>query len=148
MRDAFLTALGAARRARHKDVSSQSRPLRHLKQDMVDQQRRARQRPRSFPLRQGHAYAGWGWGPAHERFLSKIQFEDPAQHMVFAEYRLAVRFATERVARIEEALRQQTAIWRWRPVKDALMTLRGELDPAEGKHFSSYNDCPISEVQL
>jgi transposase len=37
---------------------------------------------------------------------------------------LAVRFATERVARIEEALRQQVSTWRWLPVLKALMTLR------------------------
>jgi transposase len=101
------------------------RDLVRTRSDMVDEQRRARQRLRSFLLRQGHAYTGRRWGPTHERFLSKIQFSDPAHHTVFTEYRLAVRFAAERVARIEEALRQQAATWRWRPVMDALMTLRG-----------------------
>jgi transposase len=101
------------------------RDLVRTRADMVDEQRRARQRLRSFLLRQGHAYSGRRWGPTHERFLSKIQFDDAAHHTVFTEYRLAVRFATERVVRLEEALRQQAATWRWRPVVNALMTLRG-----------------------
>jgi transposase len=101
------------------------RDLVRTRADMVGEQRRARQRLRSFLLRQGHAYTGRRWGPKHELFLSKIQFEDPAHHIVFTEYRLAVRFATERVARIEDALRQQAAAWRWLPVVKALMTLRG-----------------------
>ena len=101
------------------------RDLVRTRADMVDEQRRARQRLRSFLLRQGHAYSGRRWGPTHELFLSKIQFADPTHHTVFTEYRLAVRFATERVVRIEEALRQQVANWRWLPVVNALMTLRG-----------------------
>lgn len=100
------------------------RDLVRTRADMVGEQRRTRQRLRSFLLRQGHAYSGRRWGPRHELFLSKIQFEDPTHHIVFTEYRLAVRFATERVARIEEALRQQASTWRWLPVVKALMTLR------------------------
>ena len=101
------------------------RDLIRTRSDMVDERRRARQRLRSFLLRQGHADTGRRWGPRHELFLSKITFPDPAHHIVFTEYRLAVRFATERVARIEDALRQQTTAWRWLPVVKALMTLRG-----------------------
>jgi transposase len=100
------------------------RDLIRTRADMVGELRRSRQRLRSFLLRQGHAYTGRRWGPAHELFLSKIKFEDPTHYTVFTEYRLAVRFATERVARIEEALRQQVSTWRWLPVIKALMTLR------------------------
>ncbi len=101
------------------------RDLVRTRSDMVGEQCRARQRLRSFLLRQGHSYSARRWGPTHELFLSKIQFHDPSNHIVFTEYRLAVRFATERVARLEEALRQQTSDWRWLPVIKALMTLRG-----------------------
>ncbi len=102
------------------------RDLVRAREDTVNAQRRARQQLRSFLLRHGHAYTGQrAWGPTHELFLSKISFEDSAQHIVFTEYRLAVAAAAERLRRMEEALRQQAEGWQWLPVVRALMTLRG-----------------------
>jgi hypothetical protein len=66
--------------------------------------RRVRQRLKSFLLRHGHAYAGSRWGPKHELFLSKIKFEDSAQHIVFTEYRMAVRFVRLRTRRTPHAV--------------------------------------------
>ena len=79
---------------------------------------------RSFLLRHGHAYTGRRWGPAHQLFVLKIKFEDPAQHIAFTEYRLAVHFRTECVERLEGALRKEVKSWRSLPVINALMTLR------------------------
>ena len=101
------------------------RDLVRTREDAMNDLRRARQRLRAFLLRQGHSYTGRRWGPAHERFLSAIRFEDPAHHIAFTEYRLEVRFSTERVARLDGALREQAATWRFLPVVKALMTLRG-----------------------
>ena len=100
------------------------RDLVRTREDAVSDQRRARQRLKSFLLRQGHAYSGKRWGPRHQVFLSKIKFEAPSHHVVFTEYRLAVRFATERVERLDAELRAQTKDWRWLPVVKALMTMR------------------------
>jgi transposase len=100
------------------------RDLVRARDDAASDQRRVKQRLKSFLLRHGHAYTGKRWGPKHELFLSKVKFEDPAQHIVFTEYRLAVRFATERVERLVQALHDQTASWRWMPVIKGLMTLR------------------------
>jgi transposase len=100
------------------------RDLVRTRADWASELQRSRQRLRAFLLRQGMSYKGRRWGPKHALYLSKIKFEDPVHHTVFTEYRLAVRDATERVRRIEEALRQQTADWRWLPVVKALMTLR------------------------
>ncbi len=85
---------------------------------------RARQRLRSFLLRQGHSYTGRRWGPTHQLFLSKIKFADPAHYIAFTEYRLAVHVRTECVERLEAALRTEVESWRSLPVVRALMTLR------------------------
>ena len=100
------------------------RDLVRAREDAVNDQRRVRQRLKSFLLRHGHAYTGTRWGPKHELFLSKIKFEDSAQHIVFTEYRMAVRFATELVERLTQSLRSHTETWRWLPMVTALMTLR------------------------
>ena len=53
-------------------------------------------------------------GPKHELFLSKMKFDDSAQHIVFTEYRMAVRlFASELVERLAQSLRAHAETWRW-----------------------------------
>jgi transposase len=102
------------------------RDLVRAREDAVHDQRQVRQRLQAFLLRQGQVYPRKkSWGPAHEMFLSRIQFENPAHHIVFSECRIAVRSAAERVARAEQALRGQAETWRWMPVVKALMALRG-----------------------
>lgn len=100
------------------------RDLVRAREDAVNDQRRVRQRLKSFLLRHGHSYTGTRWGPKHELFLSKIKFEDSAQHIVFTEYRMAVRFATELVERLTQSLRTHAETWRWLPMVKGLMTLR------------------------
>jgi len=101
------------------------RDLVRTREDAMHDRGRARQRLRSFLLRQGHSYTGRRWGPTHQVFLSKIKFADPAHHIAFTEYRLAVHVRTECVERLETALRNQVQSWRSLPVVQALMTLRG-----------------------
>ena len=102
------------------------RDLVRAREDAVHDQRQVRQRLRAFLLRQGRVYERKkAWGPAHELFLSRIMFENPAHHIVFSEYRMAVKTAAERVARAEGALHDQAESWRWTPVVRALMALRG-----------------------
>jgi len=100
------------------------RDLVRAREDALNDQRRVRQRLKSFLLRHGHAYTGTRWGPKHELFLSKIKFEDSAQDVVFTEYRMAVRFATELVERVTQSLRAHAETWRWLPIVKGLMTLR------------------------
>ncbi|CAB3804762.1 IS110 family transposase ISCARN28 [Paraburkholderia caffeinitolerans] len=100
------------------------RDLVRAREDAVSDQRRVRQRLKSFLLRHGHAYTGTRWGPKHELFLSTIKFEDSAQHIVFTEYRMAVRFATELAVRLTQSLRDHAETWRWLPTVKGLMTLR------------------------
>lgn len=98
--------------------------LARAREDAVNDQRRVRQRLRSFLLRHGHAYMVTRWGPKHELFLSKLKFEDSAQHVVFTEYSMAVRFAPELVERLMQSLHAHAETWRWLPMVKGLMTLR------------------------
>jgi transposase len=100
------------------------RDLVRTREDALRDRQRARLRLRSFLLRQGHSYTGRRWGPSHQLFLSKIKFDDPAHHIAFTEYRLAVQVRTECAERIEAALREEVNTWRALPIFKALMTLR------------------------
>jgi len=53
---------------------------------------------------------------AHERHLSTIRFEHPAQELAFNEYRLACKEADERLERITAGLREFCQAWRMNPV--------------------------------
>jgi len=77
-------------------------------------------------LRHGRVYQGKSsWTQAHERHLSSIRFEHPAQQIAFDEYRQSIKEAQERIDRLAQALREQCDSWRMQPVLTALMCLRG-----------------------
>lgn len=102
------------------------RDLSRAREDAVRARLKARQQLKAMLLRHGHRYSGRSsWTEAHERYLAKVSFTQPAQNITFAEYRSAVREAHERVERLTESMRGQLEHWRMRPVVEALMTLRG-----------------------
>jgi transposase len=102
------------------------RDLARAREDAVRARLKTRQQLKALLLRHGHRYGGkTAWTQAHERYLAQMRFVHPAQDIVFAEYRSAVREANERVERLTNALRDQAATWRFAPVVQALMTLRG-----------------------
>jgi hypothetical protein len=62
---------------------------------------RVRLQLHAMMLRHGRHYQGKNtWSQAHDRHLSTIRFEHPAQELAFNEYRLASKEACERVERI------------------------------------------------
>jgi len=102
------------------------RDLVRARADAVRARLKARQQLKALLLRHGHRYTGRSsWTLAHERYLARVCFAQPAQGIAFAEYRSAVRDAHERVERLTAALRAQLEHWRMRPVVEALMSLRG-----------------------
>lgn len=102
------------------------RDLSRAREDGVRARLKARQQLKALLLRHGHRYTGRSsWTQAHERYLAAVSFTQPAQNIVFAEYRSAVHDAHERVERLTESLRTQLEHWRMRPVVEALMSLRG-----------------------
>lgn len=102
------------------------RDLARAREDAVRARLKARQQLKALLLRHGHRYgAKTSWTAAHERWLAMITFAHPAQDAAYAEYRTAVGEAQARAERITTALREHAATWRFAPVVQALMTLRG-----------------------
>jgi transposase len=102
------------------------RDLSRAREDAVAARLRIRQQMKAMLLRHGRDYVRSRCGSqAHERHLSTIRFEHPAQEFAFTEYRQASKEAAERVERITEALREQCEHWRMSPVVKALMCLKG-----------------------
>lgn len=102
------------------------RDLSRAREDVLRARMTARHQLKALLLRHGRAYQGRSsWTLAHERNLASIHFDHPAQTIAFTEYRHAVKDAHERLERITEALRVQSADWRMNPLVKALITLRG-----------------------
>ena len=102
------------------------RDLMRAREDTVRAQRTARQQLKALLLRNGIHYVGKAsWGPAHVRWLASLKLPDAPRQIAFQEYVQGVETATARLARIEEAIREQVAGWRFYPVVEALQALRG-----------------------
>jgi len=102
------------------------RDLSRTREDAVAARLRVRLQMKAMLLRHGRDYVRFRSGSqAHERHLSTIRFEHPAQEIAFNEYRLACKEASERVDRITQALRDMCACWRMNPLVKALMCLKG-----------------------
>jgi len=86
----------------------------------------AKLRLQSFLLRHGLNYVGRAdWNDAHRRFLAQVVCPTPAQQIVFQEAVRAVDEQVERLARLEQELRDLAPSWRLYPVVEALQALRG-----------------------
>jgi transposase len=102
------------------------RDLTRAREDVCAARLKARQQLKAMLLRHGRHYTGKSsWTAAHERHLTKVRFDHPAQQIAYDEYRLAIKDAHERVERLTQALREQCEHWRMKPVVSALMCLRG-----------------------
>ncbi len=102
------------------------RDLSRAREDAVRARLKARQQLKSMLLRHGMRYEGkTSWSAAHERYIAGVAFPHCAQDIAFAEYRIAVREAGDRVERLTAALREQVASWRFAAVVAALTALRG-----------------------
>ena len=110
------------------------RDLVRAREDARIARQRVRLQMQAMMLRHGRHYQGKkSWSQAHDRYLSTIRFEHPAQELAFNEYRLASKEACERLERITEALRVQCEDWRMNPLVKALMCLNvsGDLISVE-----------------
>jgi transposase len=86
----------------------------------------AKLRLKAFLLRLGFNYVGRAdWNDAHRRYLAQIVCPTPAQQIVFQESLRAVDEQVERLARLEDQLRELAPSWRLYPVVEALQALRG-----------------------
>lgn len=102
------------------------RDLVRAREDAVREQRNARHRLKALLLRNGIAYAGKAaWTPAHLRWLASLKLPLAAQQIAFQEYLHSITESATRIARLEQALREQLPGWGLRPVVQALMAMRG-----------------------
>lgn len=92
----------------------------------IDDQRRVRHRLKGFLLRLGFRYSGRSnWTDAHKRYLAGLLMPYPPQQIAFQEFIHAIDDASERVQRLTQAVEAALPGWKWEPVVQALMSLRG-----------------------
>lgn len=102
------------------------RDLVRAREDAVRAQRNVRHQLKALLLRNGIRYAGkTAWTAAHLRWLADLKLPYPAQQLTFQEYIHAITESTERISRIESAIRDTVVTWRMGPVVEALQALRG-----------------------
>jgi transposase len=130
-RDALMLArlarAGELAPVRVPDVADEAvRDLVRAREDAVREQRNARHRLKALLLRNGIAYAGKAaWTPAHLRWLADLKLPLAAQQIAFQEYLHGITESSARIARLEQAMRDQLPTWPLRPLVQALMAMRG-----------------------
>jgi transposase len=90
------------------------------------QQHRARQQLKMFLLRQNLRYTGTKpWTQKHLNYLATVKLPHAEQQFVFQEMGNVISEAGQRLERYEKQIQSVVAGWRWQPVVQALMSLRG-----------------------
>jgi transposase len=108
------------------DVDEAIRDLTRARADAVHDLTRAKQRLKSFLLRQGLKYPGnASWSEEHQRYLRALKFPIPSLRSVLEEYLFAFDQIVQRVQRLEELLAVHVPQWRMYPAVQALMCMRG-----------------------
>jgi transposase len=107
-------------------VDESIRDLTRARADAVHDLTRAKQRLKSFLLRQGYRYAGKAnWSEAHQRYLRELVLPLPALKAVLEEYLLTISQRLAQVERLDELIAAQVPQWKMYPAVQALMCLRG-----------------------
>ncbi len=102
------------------------RDLVRAREDAVREQRNGRHRLKALLLRNGIAYTGKSsWTAAHLRWLATLKLAHPNQQIAFQEYLHGITESGQRIARLEQALRDALPQWGLMPVVQALQALRG-----------------------
>jgi transposase len=107
-------------------VDESVRDLTRTRSDAVHDLTRAKQRLKSFLLRQGYRYAGKAnWSEAHQRYLRELVLPLPALKAVLEEYLLAISQRVAQVGRLDDLIAAQVPQWKLYPAVQALLGLRG-----------------------
>lgn len=102
------------------------RDLTRARQTAVEDLRRKQQQISAFLLRQGRPYEGkTAWTRTHLKWLASQKLEHVEQRIAFEEVLLARHQAEERIARLEQAIRNAVPDWSLAEVVTALMAMRG-----------------------
>jgi transposase len=107
---------------RHEAMRDLSRARQAAKKDLLGK----RQRISSLMLRLGRVYPGkTTWGPAYMNWLMAQKLEHREQRMALEELLQGVRQESERVERLEQAIREAVPEWSLAEVVTALQAMRG-----------------------
>ena len=130
-----LDALSLARQLRAGDLTAvwvpdphheAVRDLTRARVAAVRDLRAKRQQVSALLLRLGQHYPGkTTWGKTHTAWLAGRKLEHVEQRIALEESLHAVRQATDRIARLEQAIRAAVPDWSLAPLVTALMALRG-----------------------
>ena len=103
------------------------RDLTRARNDMKDQERKARQQLNAFVLRHGHPWPSGKtrWTRAHYNWLESLTFKHPWQQVTLQEYVNAAKAATDRVSDMTKEIDKAAQTWCFKPVVDSLIALRG-----------------------
>jgi len=102
------------------------RDLCRLREDLLGDLNSAKLRVKSFLLRHDIRYEGKAdWTAATLRTLANLVLPTAGQKIVFQEYLASVTHLMERLAAVEEQLRQHAQSWRLAPLVQAFQALRG-----------------------
>jgi len=107
---------------RHEAMRDLSRARQAAKKDLQGK----RQQILSLMLRLGRIYPGkTTWGPAHMNWLRAQKLEHREQRMALEELLQGVRQESERIERLEQAIREAVPEWSLAEVVTALQAMRG-----------------------
>ena len=107
------------------------RDLSRAREDAVAARLVIRQQIMALLLRHGMIYSGrTHWTKAHMSWLRERTMAYPAQQAVLDEALHSLASVDGTLGRLTKGLSEQTATWRFRPVVDALMSLRGMAEVA------------------
>lgn len=102
------------------------RDLARTREDTRRARQKVRQQLQALLLRHGKRYPGkCAWTRAHRRWLCDFRLDHPAQKIALEEYLAIIDEATLRLDRLESALVEQAASWRFAPVVGALQAFKG-----------------------
>jgi len=107
---------------RHEAMRDLSRARQAVKKDLQGK----RQQILSLMLRLGRIYPGkTTWGPAHMKWLMAQKLEHREQRITFEELLDGIRQESERVERLEKAIREAVPEWSLAELVAALQAMRG-----------------------
>jgi transposase len=103
------------------------RDLTRGRDDMKNQERKARQQLNAYVLRHGHAWPSnkTRWTQTHYNWLESLRFGHDWQQVLLQEYTDAVKAASQRVADITDQMERALPQWSLGPILDSLVALRG-----------------------
>lgn len=102
------------------------RDLSRAREAAIHDRTQARLRLRGFLLRHGLRYPGkTAWTKSFHLWLTTLNFGPDGSHTAFTEYQMAVQWADQRIERLTRAVSESITGWRFEPVVQALMALRG-----------------------